>query len=56
MIWQSDNEKLLGALIDKNLKFDDRVSKLCTKVGQKVAMLSSITKYAMSYAQVKNVI
>ena len=45
MIWESGSEKLLGALIDKNLKFDDHVSKLCTKVSRKVTMLSRISKY-----------
>ena len=45
MIWQSESEKLLGALIDKDLKFDEHVSNLCKKVGQKISMLSRITKY-----------
>ena len=45
MIWESKSEKLLGILIDKDLKFDEHVSNLCKKVGQKVSMLSRITKY-----------
>ena len=45
IIWESTSEKLLGALIDRSLKFDTHVLKLCKKVGQKVTILSRLTKY-----------
>ena len=44
-IWESTSEKLLDALNDRSLKFDTHVLKLCKKVGQKVTILSRITKY-----------
>ena len=44
-IKESKTEKLLGAHIDKSLKFDMHVSKLCSKVSTKVTILARISKH-----------
>ena len=44
LIWESDEEKLLGVTIDKNLNFSSHLNTLCKKVGQKVAALARIVK------------
>ena len=38
-IWESSKQKLLGVLIDRNLKFDEYVSSMCDKAGQKMSIL-----------------
>ena len=54
-IWESSSEKLLGVLIDKNLKFNEHVSKLCTKVRRKVTMFGdNVNFYGMVYAASNN--
>ena len=35
LIWESNDVKLLGITIDKDLKLDKHVLKLCSKVNQK---------------------
>ena len=42
MIWESDEKKLLGVTIDKNLNFNSHLANLCKKVGQKVTALARI--------------
>ena len=38
-IWESQLEKLLGIMVDKNLNFESHLKKLCKKVNQKVSAL-----------------
>ena len=44
LIWESDEEKLLGVIIDKNLNFNSHLSTICKKVGQKVTALARIVR------------
>ena len=44
MIWESQNEKLLGLTIDKNLKFNIHLANICKKASQKVSALSRVAK------------
>ena len=39
-IWESNNEKLLGLAIDRNLNIDDQVFIFCKKFGRKLSALS----------------
>ena len=39
LIWESNNVKLFGVTIDRDLKFDKRVLKLCSKANQKLFFL-----------------
>ena len=41
-IWESQVEKLLGMLVDKDLSFEPHLKKLCKKVNQKVSALVRI--------------
>ena len=41
-IWESQGEKLLAIIIDKNLNFSDHLRKVCLKVGRKVTALSRL--------------
>jgi len=45
IINSSKVEKLLGVLIDNKLSFDQHVSKLCSKAGQKLNALSRISSF-----------
>ena len=40
LIWESNDVKLLGVTIDRDLKFDKHVLKLCSKANQKLSVLS----------------
>ena len=42
MIWESQAEKVLGMLVDKNLNFNSHLKTLCKKVNQKVSALARI--------------
>lgn len=44
-IWESQSEKLLGIIIDKNLRFDDYLRKVCLKAGRKVTALGRLCRY-----------
>ena len=44
IIWESDEEKLLGLIIDKNLKFSEHISTICKKVSAKVTALARMVK------------
>ena len=44
LIWESNDVKLLGNTIDRDLKFDKHVLKLCGKTNQKLSALSSMAK------------
>ena len=39
LIWESNDVKLLGVTIDRDLKFDKHVLKLCSKANQKLSAL-----------------
>ena len=41
-IWESNDEKLLGAKIDRNLKFNHYILKQCKKAGRKLSALIRI--------------
>ena len=44
-IWESDKQKLLGVVIDRNLNFDEYVFDLCKKAGRKLSVLARLTNY-----------
>ena len=44
LIWESNDVKVLGVTIDRDLKFDKHVLKLCSKANQKLSALSRIAK------------
>ena len=41
-IWESQSEKLLGVIVDKDLTFETHLKTLCKKVNQKVSALARI--------------
>ena len=43
-IWESTNERLLGITIDRDLKFDRHVTKICKKARRKLSALNRISK------------
>ena len=43
-VWESSNEKLLGLTIDRDLKFDLHISKICNKANRKLSALNRISK------------
>ena len=47
LIWESSKEKLLGVNLDKNLTFNEHVSALCKKAGNKVTALSRLVKFML---------
>ena len=44
-ITSSNNEKLLSAFIDKKINFDVQIKSPCKKAGQKLSVLTRISKY-----------
>ena len=44
-IFQSIDVKLLGVTIDKELKFDKHVSKICSKASRKLTVLARMSKF-----------
>ena len=44
-IWESQNEKLLGVTVDKQLSFDLHLKTLCKKTNQKVSALARIVPF-----------
>ena len=53
-IWESKQEKLLGVLIDRDLKFDEYVFSHCKKAGKKLTAFNRISKF-MTFAQKRNI-
>ena len=49
-IWESHKQKLLGLDIDWNLNFNEHVSSLCRKVGNKLSVLARLSNF-MSFKQ-----
>ena len=44
-IWESNKQKLLGLDIDRNLNFNEHVSALCRKVGNKLSALARLSNF-----------
>ena len=44
MIWESQAEKLLGMMVDKDLNFNLHLKALCKRVNQKVSTLAQIAR------------
>ena len=44
-IWESVNVKLLVVTIDRELKFDKHVSKICSKASRKLTVLARMSKF-----------
>ena len=44
-IWESNDQKLLGVNIDRNLKFNHYILKQCKKAGRKLSALTRICKF-----------
>ena len=45
IIWESVNVKLLVVTIDRELKFDKHVSKICSKASRKLTVLARMSKF-----------
>ena len=43
-IWESRKQKLLGIIIDRNLRFDKYVLNQCKKAGRKLSVFESMQK------------
>ena len=44
-IWESKNVELLGIILDKDLKFDKHVNKICLKANRKLNVLSRMRSF-----------
>ena len=44
LVWESNDVEFLGITIDRDLKFDKHVPKLCWKTKQKLSALSRMAK------------
>ena len=53
-IWESKQQKPLGILIDRDLKFDEYVLSQCKKAGKKLTALIRISKF-MTFGQRRNI-
>ena len=51
-IWESNKQKMLGIVIDRNLNFDEYVFDLCKKAGRKLSVLARLSNY-MSFEKRK---
>ena len=49
-IWESSKQKLLGLDIERNLNFNEHVSSLCRKAGNKLSVLARLSNF-MSFKQ-----
>ena len=49
-IWESSKQKLLGLDLDRNLNFNEHVSSLCRKMGNKLSVLARQSNF-MSFKQ-----
>ena len=54
-IWESNQQKPLGILIDRDLKYDEYVLSQCKKSGKKLTALIRISKF-MTFGQRRNII
>ena len=48
--WESHKQKLLGLDIDRNLDFNEHISSLCRKAGNKRSVLAALSSF-MSFKQ-----
>ena len=53
-IWESVNVKLLVVTIDRELKFDKHVSKICSKGSRKLTVLARMSKF-MTFEKTKTI-
>ena len=53
-IWESKQQKLLGILTDRDLKFDEYILSQCNKAGKKLTVLIRISKF-MTFGQRRNI-
>ena len=53
-IWESKQQKLLGILIDSDLKFDENILSQCKKARKKLTALIRISKF-MTFGQRRNI-
>ena len=44
-IWENCTQKLLGIIIDQNLKFDEYIQTQCKKTGRKIKALARVCTY-----------
>ena len=44
-IWETFTQKLLGIIIDRNLKFNQYILTQCKKAGRKIKALARVCKY-----------
>ena len=44
-VWESNNVKLLGITLNNKLKFDKRVSNICSKANRKLSNLTKVAKF-----------
>ena len=44
-IWESQSEKLLGVVVDKNLNFNSHLKSLCKNVNQKISALARVVRF-----------
>ena len=44
-VWESNKQKLLGVVIDRNLNFDEYIFDLCEKAGRKLSVLARLSNY-----------
>ena len=45
IVWESKDIKLLGITFDNNLKFDKRMSNICSKANRKLSALTRVSKF-----------
>ena len=45
IIWESNDEKLLGVIIDDNLNFNKHITNLCKKANRKISALIRVARY-----------
>ena len=53
-IWESMQQKILGVLTDRDLKFDEYVLSQCKKAGKELTALIRISKF-MTFPQRRNI-
>ena len=51
-IWESNKQKMLGVVIDRNLNFDENIFDLWKKAGRKMSVLARLSNY-MSFVKRK---
>ena len=44
-IWESNKQKLLGVVVDRNLNNDEYIFYICKKAGRKLSVLARLSNY-----------